>query len=108
MNKNRKNHGRPQRRFCHATDGPEVRQRYAYMPIADLARELGLTVKQIENYTFRHNSEPWTRKQPSVVSCSNRENGKKAADRRIFSNKKANTFFVPDILHLFAAENHEL
>ena len=71
------NSEKPKRRFCEATDGPIIRKWYAKMRTADLARELGLTVKQIENYVYRHNSEPWTRKLPSVLSAENSKKGRK-------------------------------
>ena len=73
----RVNDERPQRRFCEAKDGPVVRRLYASMRTAELARIMGLTVKQIENYVYRHNEEPWARKKPSVLSQINSENGKK-------------------------------
>ena len=65
------------RRFCEATDGPVIRRWYARMRTADLARKMGLTVKQIENYVYRWNWEPWARKLPSVLSRMNSIKGKK-------------------------------
>ena len=71
----------PQRRFRKAVDGPTVRQWYARMPTAELARQTGLTVKQIENYLYRHNTEPWARKLDSVISAENSLKGKKGGGR---------------------------
>ena len=65
------------RRFCEATDGPVIRKWYARMRTADLARKMGLTVKQIENYVYRWNWKPWARKESAVLSRMNSEKGKK-------------------------------
>lgn len=73
----RDNSEKPKRRFCAATDGPVIRKWYATMPTAELARKLGLTVKQIMNYVYRHNTERWAKKQDSVLSHVNSENVKK-------------------------------
>ena len=75
--KDRKDYVPPRRRFRAAVDGPMIRKWYAYMPTAELARRTGLTVKQIENYVYRHNTETWARKKPSVRSWINSENAKK-------------------------------
>ena len=40
---------RATRRFREAIDGPEIRRRYAYEPTEVIARDMGLTVKQIMN-----------------------------------------------------------
>ena len=77
MQKNKNNNKKPTRRFCEAKDGPIIRKWYARMPTAELAQLMGLTVKQIENYVYRHNSEPWTRKLPSVLSAENSKKGRK-------------------------------
>ena len=77
MRKNRINNEKPKRRFREATDGPTIKRLYATTPTAELARMLGLKVKQIENYVYRHNTEPWARKRKSVLSQINREKGKK-------------------------------
>lgn len=69
--------GRRGRRFREAVDGPMVRRLYATMPTAELAQMMGLTVKQIENYVYRWNSEPWARKKPAFLSKVLRENGRK-------------------------------
>lgn len=37
---------RARRRFCEAVDGPEIRRRYAHEPTEDIARDMGLTVRQ--------------------------------------------------------------
>ena len=68
---------KPKRRFCAAMDGPRIRELYATMRTADLAREMGLTVKQIVNYAYRQNTEQWTRKKSSLLSQVNSENGKR-------------------------------
>lgn len=67
----------PKRRFCKAKFEAIIMEHYAKMPTADLAEELGLTGKQIENYVYRNNSESWARKQSSVLSMVNSEKGKK-------------------------------
>lgn len=69
------------RRFCEKVDGPVIRQWYAQMPTAELAERTGLTVKQIENYVYNHNDEPWARKLPSVLSAQNSVKGKKGGGR---------------------------
>ena len=38
------------RRFREDVDGPEIEKRYATTPTPELARQRGLTVKQITNY----------------------------------------------------------
>lgn len=82
MQKDRRNYARSQRRFRAAEDGPLIRKHYAKKPTAELARKLGLTVKQIENYVYRHNTEPWARKMPSVVSEVSSAKGKKGGRPR--------------------------
>ena len=69
-------HGRRGRRFRAAVDGPVIRRRYAYERTEDLARDMGLTVKQIENYVYRHNTERWARKSLSLLAKTNSENGR--------------------------------
>jgi len=64
------------RRFRAAIDGPVIRRRYAYERTEDLARDMGLTVKQIENYVYRHNTERWARKSQSLLAKTNSENGR--------------------------------
>ena len=79
----KKQHEEPQtgRRFCKAVDGPMIEKWYARMQTSKLARLMRLTVKQIENYVYRHNTEPWARKLPSVRSAMNSEKGKKGGGR---------------------------
>ena len=77
MKNSKRDYEKPKRRFCEATDGPVIKKWYATMPTAELARKMGLTVKQIENYVYRHNTERWARKQASVLSQENSEKGKK-------------------------------
>ena len=64
------------RRLRAAIDGPVIRRRYAYERTEDLARDMGLTVRQIENYVYRHNTEPWARKSLSLLAKTNSENGR--------------------------------
>ena len=64
------------RRFCEKVDGPVIRRWYARMPTAELAKRMGLTVRQITNYVYRHNTEPWAQKLPSVLSAENSRNGR--------------------------------
>ena len=77
MKDNKSNNEKPKRRFCEATAGPIIRKLYATTPTADLAKMLGMTVKQIENYVYRHSGDPWARKQPSVLSMVNERTLKK-------------------------------
>lgn len=67
----------PRRRFNKKVDGPVIRRWYAVMPTAELAGRMGLTVKQITNYVYRWNSEPWARKSASVLSAENSRNGRR-------------------------------
>ena len=68
---------RARRRFCEAVDGPEIRRRYAHEPTEDIARDMGLTVRQLMNYVYRNNMERWARKDPSLLSRENSKNGKR-------------------------------
>ena len=77
MKNNRMDNERPRHRFRKAVDGPAVRRWYARVRTSDLARALGLTVKQIENFVHRNNMESWAWKLASVVSAINSRNGKK-------------------------------
>jgi uncharacterized protein YjcR len=73
---------RPCRRFREVVDGPLVRRWYARMRTSELARMLGLKVRQIENFAHRNNTEPWARKHASVLSSINSEKGKKGGRPR--------------------------
>lgn len=75
--KNKNNNVQPGRRFREAADGPVIMRNYATMPTAELAGMLGLTVKQIENYAYRHNTAPWAHKSAMVRSAENSQKGKK-------------------------------
>ena len=79
--KQQKNIEKATRRFCEKVDGPSVRLLYARTQTAELALELGLTVKQIENYVYNHNDEPWARKDPALLSAQNSVKGKKGGGR---------------------------
>ena len=46
------------RRFREKEDGAVIRRWYARMPTAELVERMGLTVRQITNYVYRHNTEP--------------------------------------------------
>ncbi|GEM_PF-4849284 len=70
------------KRFREAVDGPEIRRRYAYERTEDIARDMGLTIRQIMNYVYRHNTERWARKLSSVLSAENSEKGKKGGRPR--------------------------
>ena len=72
----------PRRRFNKKVDGPTVMEWYAKMPTAELARRMGLTVKQIENFLNREKLEPGKVKDPKVRSAINSENGKKGGRPR--------------------------
>jgi len=69
------------RRFREALDGPIIRRLYARMQTSELARLMGLTVKQIENYVYRHNLCAWARKVPALLSAMNSKKGKKGGGR---------------------------
>ena len=71
------NDEKPRQRFRSGEYGPKIMQLYSKMPTAELAGMMGLTVKQIENYVYRWNSEPWARKKPAFLSKVLRENGRK-------------------------------
>jgi hypothetical protein len=81
MKKNMKNgqseEARKGRRFHEKEDGPTVMEWYAVMPTAELAERMGLTVRQITNYVYRWNSEPWARKSASLLSAENSRNGRR-------------------------------
>ena len=70
-------------RLREKVDGPKIRKWYAWMVTAELARLLGLTVRQITNYVYRHNTERWARKLPSVLSAENSRNGRSGGRPRI-------------------------
>ncbi len=74
--------GRRGRRFREAADGPAIMRHYATMPTAELARILGLTVKQVKNYVYRQNLGRWARKEQSYLSRINSEKGKKGGRPR--------------------------
>ena len=74
--KNEDGHGRRGRRLREAVDGPVIRRRYAYERTEELARDMGLTVRQIENFVYRHNTERWARKSLSLLAKTNSENGR--------------------------------
>ena len=74
--------GRRSRRFREAVDGPKIRELYSKMPTAELARRLGLTIKQITNYVYKWNMKPWARKLRSLLSVTNSKNGKKGGRPR--------------------------
>ena len=70
------------RRFREAVDGPKIRELYAKMPTKELARRLGLKVKQITNYVYKWNMKPWARKLRSLLSAENSKKGKKGGRPR--------------------------
>ena len=70
------------RRFREAVDGPKIRALYSKMPTKELARRLGLKVKQITNYVYKWNMKPWARKLRSLLSAENSANGKKGGRPR--------------------------
>ena len=78
-NTNEKQRGR---RFREAGDGQKIRELYSKMPTAELARRLGLTVKQITNFVYKWNMKPWARKLSSLLSATNSKNGKKGGRPR--------------------------
>ncbi len=78
---------RGQRRFRKAVDGPGVMEQYATTPTAELARQKGLTVKQIENFVYRENPELWAQKDAATKLRINSENGRKGGRPRKKSKK---------------------
>jgi hypothetical protein len=83
MKKKKQNGGQPVgRRLRKAVDGPEIEKRYATTPTAELARETGLTVKQIDNYVYRENPKRWGQKDAATLSQINSENGRKGGRPR--------------------------
>ena len=80
--KNTNGKEQPGRRFREAVDGPEIREKYSKMPTKELARRLGLTIKQITNYVYKWNMKPWARKLRSLLSVTNSKNGKKGGRPR--------------------------
>ena len=68
---------RAKRRFREKVDGEIIRKYYAEIPTAELAERTGLTVKQIENYVYNHNDEPWARKDAALLSAQNSVKGRK-------------------------------
>ena len=81
MKKNQYDKEQPGRRFNKKVYGPTVMKWYAKMPTAELAELMGLTVKQIENYVYNHNDEPWARKDAALLSAQNSEKGRKGGGR---------------------------
>lgn len=79
--KNKNNNKQQARRFREAVDGPVIIRLYATMPTEEVAAMLGLTVKQIENYAYRHNTAPWAHKSAAVRSAENSRKGKKGGGR---------------------------
>ena len=69
------------RRLRKAVDGPEIEKRFATTPTPELARQMGLTVKQIENFVYRENMEEWARKSAALISAENSAKGKKGGGR---------------------------
>ena len=70
------------RRLRKAVDGPEIEKRFATTPTPELARQMGLTVKQIENYAYRENPKECVGKDAATRSRINSENGKKGGRPR--------------------------
>ena len=69
-------------KFNKAVHGPVVIKKYATMPTAELARELGVTARQIFDFIYRNNTEPWAGKDAAVRSRGNSLNGKKGGRPR--------------------------
>ena len=83
MKKNKQNEEQQAvRRLREAVDGPKIRVLYSKMPTKEVARRLGLTVRQIENYVYRHNLSSWARKLPAILSAMNSKKGKKGGRPR--------------------------
>jgi hypothetical protein len=83
MKKNKQNEGQQAgRRLRKAVDRQEIEKRYATTPTPELARGMGLTVKQIENLAHRENYNEWARKNAVTRSRINSENGKKGGRPR--------------------------
>ena len=82
MKKKQNDAQRAGRRLRKAVDGPVIEKWYARILTAELARRLGLTVKQIKNYVYRENPEKWARKDVATLSRINSEKGKKGGRPR--------------------------
>lgn len=70
------------RRLRKAVDGSEIEKRFATTPTPELSRQMGLTVKQIENYAYRENHKECVGKDAATRSRINSENGKKGGRPR--------------------------
>ena len=77
LKKNKKDKQQRKKRFSKAKYGAEIMRLYRLMPTADLARKMGLTVKQITNFVHRESPEQWARKCKDVLSKINSENGRR-------------------------------
>jgi len=65
------------RRFRKAEDGAFIRRWYSRVRTTRLAWVLKLTDRQINNYIYRHNDEPWAKKDPALLSLENSMKGGK-------------------------------
>ena len=53
-------------RFSSEVYGPIIRLLFSTWPTDKLARRIGRTEREIENYAYRHNNEPWARKSAEL------------------------------------------
>lgn len=94
---------RSRRRFSKAKYAEIIKKRYHLMPTAELARAIGLTVKQIKNFVYRENLNRWARKDAATLSRINSEKGKKRRSTEEKSlRKKAKPFFLLRNFRYFA------
>ena len=74
--------GKLGQRFRKADYGARIMKMYAWMKTAEVARQLGLTEKQVKNFVYRENVEDDVSKNAAVKSRINSENGKKGGRPR--------------------------
>ena len=77
MKNKRMDNERPRFRFSKKKYAEIIMRLYHLMPTAELARAIGLTVKQIKNFVYRENPKRWARKDAATLSRINSEKGKK-------------------------------
>ena len=83
MMKNNKNGGQPSgRRLRKDVDGPKIREWYAWMPTAEVARRLGLKPRQVSDFAYRNNFEGCLGKDKAERKKVATENGKKGGRPR--------------------------
>ena len=77
MEKKKKDKQQRKKRFSKAKHVEEIMRLYRTMPTAELARMMGLTVRQITNFVHRESPKQWARKCKDVLSKINSENARR-------------------------------